>query len=485
MTEIIVTDKIILDFYRENPNLDFIMMNHIFIDILKKLSSNLSDTINNTMNAKVLSMLTDMSKDLNSFKQDFATIKSDMLAKFHDIKKEYIDDVKLILNNNSLTYSEKIANLLEKNNESLAIKTSVILNDLIPKNQDKLYSQIDLAIKNLHNTINTDTIKLLENINKDDKNMQEFIDNINSQFNKTVQNLQQPIFSFIQSSEERTNKNIVQIRDKFANQQTVQENLNAELSVFLNKYKYNSSVKGNVSESELYSVLQRIFPSDEIIDCRGETATCDYKVNRLNKNKPTILFENKDYSRSATTDEIQKFERDVKTQKHHGIFLSQNSSITYKENYQIDVIDGLIHLYLPNAQYNEEKIAVAVNIVDSLSQKLNMIKTSLESKPTHININQNDIDELLEEYNEFIKQKNSIIETVKINHKQLLDRLEELQMSSIKKLLIKNNVIQNDEDFKCKFCNAFSGKNKASLAAHIRTCKSNSKGANIFISTDL
>jgi hypothetical protein len=127
------------------------------------------------------------------------------------------------------------------------------------------------------------------------------------------------------------------------------------LNIFLNKYKYNSTIKGSVSESELYSILQKIFHSDEIIDCRGETASCDYEVRRLNDKKPTILFENKDYSRSTTTDEVLKFQRDLKNRNHHGIMISQNSPITFKELFQIDIIDGLIHLYLPNLQYNEEK----------------------------------------------------------------------------------------------------------------------------------
>ncbi len=40
---------------------------------------------------------------------------------------------------------------------------------------------------------------------------------------------------------------------------------------------------------------------------------------------------------------------------------------------------------------------------------------------------------------------------------------------------MKNNAIQSDDDFKCKYCNTFTGKNKASLGAHIRNCKSNPK----------
>ena len=37
MEHIIVKDQLIIEFYKENTNIDFITMNHIFIDILKFL----------------------------------------------------------------------------------------------------------------------------------------------------------------------------------------------------------------------------------------------------------------------------------------------------------------------------------------------------------------------------------------------------------------------------------------------------------------
>ena len=48
-----------------------------------------------------------------------------------------------------------------------------------------------------------------------------------------------------------------------------------------------------------------------------------------------------------------------------------------------------------------------------------------------------------------------------------------MQLNSIKKILNKNGLFQTDDDFKCKHCNAFTGKNKASLGAHVRNCKFN------------
>jgi hypothetical protein len=463
--QLIVKDQTIIAFYKDNPNLNFVTMNHIFIDILKKLSTNLNETITNNINHKILSTLTDLSKDIIGFKQDIAT-------KLHETKKEYIDNVKLILDNSTMTTNEKIQIILEKNSESIVSKTTSIINDVVPKHNDKFLGHIDNSIKNLYDSINQDTNKLIENINKDDKIISDFVLNIDSKFNNMIVSLQQPIFTYIQSSEDRTSNNVQQIRDKLITQQMSQDNLNVGIHEFLNKYKHNSSSKGNVSEHELYSILQNIFPSDEIIDCSGETATCDYRVNRLNQNKPAILFENKDYSRSVTTDEIKKFERDLNQQKLHGIFISHKSNITYKEPFQIDIIDNLIHIYLPNTHYGVEKIKIAVEIIDTLSTKLNHI-TNTQSESNTININKDDIDELVELFNEFNTQKLSLIDTIKTTNKQILDKIESMHINSVKKILNKNGVFQVDDDFKCKHCNTFTGKNKASLGAHIRNCKFN------------
>ena len=43
--------------------------------------------------------------------------------------------------------------------------------------------------------------------------------------------------------------------------------------------------------------------------------------------------------------------------------------------------------------------------------------------------------------------------------------------------------IENDNDFKCTICNSWTGKNKASLGAHIRNCRQNLK-KNTEISND-
>lgn len=474
-TYIKITDETILGFYRENNNLDFVAMNHIFIDILKSLSSNLSNTINSTINSKVLSMVTDIHTNLN-------TTKSDIIIKLGESKKEYIEDIKTILQNNSLTTNEKISSLIERNNDNLLAKTTLIVNDVIPKSQDKNYIQIENCIKNFCSTITQDTTKLLELNNKDESHVDVIIKDIESQFTKMISTIQQPIFSFIQSSEERTNSGIQNVKDNLITQQTVNQKLTNELNDFLNKYKNNSSTKGNVSEAELYFILQSLMPSDEIIKVNSDTATCDLKVNRMDKSKPTILFENKDYSRSVTTDEVKKFERDLQTQKLHGIFISQKSPITYKNAFQIDIINGFIHIYIPNCEYDANKLKIALDIIDNLALKLKLLENTNEDE---YSVSKEDMEDIIEEYRNFGTQKLQMMDTIKSVTKQLIDKMEDIQLPKLKKLFMKLGNIENDNDFKCSFCNCWSGRNKASLAAHIRGCKFNPKNKEINVSTNV
>jgi hypothetical protein len=465
--QIIINDEVIISYYRENPNIDFIAMNHIIIDILKNLSSNLSATINSTVNTKILSIVSEIDKNVS-------LMKSDILLKLHETKREYMDDLKAVLYTNNLSNNEKIFTIIERNNEHLLSKIKTTIEDIIPKSQENCYTQIEGCVKNSFYAISQDTKNLLEIIktNKDENLMQKYIETIDTHITNMFSAVQQPIFNSLKSSEERTNNGIQQIKDSMSLQQKIQETLRSEMSEFLNKYKNNSQFKGNVAEVELQSMLLSIMPSDEIIRVSSDTATCDFRVNRKDTSKPSIIFESKNYNRSISTVEVKKFERDVHLQNVHGIFISQESPITFKDNFQIDIINGLIHVYIPNANYEVEKIKIAIDIIDNLSHKLNILSKQSDDE---YSLTKEELDEITEEYKIFAIQKTQMLETIKTVHKQLVDRLEEIQFPKIKKFLTRLGCVENDNDFKCQLCNNWAGKNKASLAAHIRNCKHNTK----------
>ena len=151
--------------------------------------------------------------------------------------------------------------------------------------------------------------------------------------------------------------------------------------------------------------------------------------------------------------------------KCHGIFISQNSPITYKDNFHIDIINNLIHLYIPNANYDREKIKLGINIIDSISDKLNYINKEQEV----FTFSKDEVENIKEEYRIFANKKCEIIDTIKLLTKQLLEKMEEIEIPSIKKIANNNNDNKNNSII-CSICNNFTGKNRASLSAHMKAC---------------
>jgi len=276
----------------------------------------------------------------------------------------------------------------------------------------------------------------------------------------------------ITTSETRTTTQLNSIRDNITTQNTSQSKLASEISDFLSKYKNNSQFKGNVAETELYYMLQSILPTDEISNVSNTTASCDFKINRHNKNKPSILFESKDYTQNVPTEEVSKFERDIQVQKTHGIMVSQKSPITFKEPFQIDIINGLIHVYVPLTNYDTNKLKIAIDIVDNLDNKLKQIasQTGNANNIDTIPILKDDLEQITKEYQTFGIKKIQMMETIKMVTKQLTDQLEEIQLPNIKNLLVRSGMMENDTGLLCEWCNVFTGKNKAGLAAHMRSC---------------
>lgn len=459
MENITITDKKIIAFYMENPHLDVENINHIFIDILKQLSTNLSSKIDNTLTSQILSIVKDL-------KGEIYKINNEISMKLNDAKKDYIDDVKTLFSHAELSTQEKINHILEKSNDTLLAKTTLLMSDIIPKSHDKNYTNIENCVKQFFTTISDDTKQLLK-MNGLDKS-DGLVENIDKNINKMFSNIQQSLFNAIQTSESRTFSSIQQVNDTINLQKQIQENLSVELNTFLNKYKSNSSIKGSVSECELYSLLQKILPNDFLVRCSSEACSCDIRLTRRDKRLPVILFENKDYTATVNTDEIDKFERDLKLQRSHGIFISQNSPIAYKENFHIDIINNIIHLYIPNCGYDIEKIKLAVNIVDSLSEKLSLIILDPNEEIYELSID--DFEDLKKEYCEFANKKIEFIDLIKIITKQLTDKLESIQFPVLKKITVGNTETKNIGII-CSLCNKFNAKNKASLGAHMKHCR--------------
>lgn len=467
-------NKKVWEFYNSNPNVDFEKTNLLLVEFMETIFNNMTNDINSNINMQLLSFMKEnqtrienISDSVNTVNQNITAMSIDLnnkiVLQMNNIKSEYINEFTSIINTSSLTSNEKISALIDKSNCALVDKTTILLNDIIPRNNSSVQTIIKENLRDLHDTINNDTQKLTAQINNQSAQT-NFLSNIENKLSNIIQNIQQPLYSTLTASEERLTTNINVIRDATNNSVVSQNKLFGELEGFLSKYK-NSSHKGKLAEGELSTVLHSIYNTAEIINTTGSKASGDFILKRFDK--PDIMIENKEYNYNIPKEEVSKFIRDVDTLNMSGIFISQHSGIAFKQNFQIDVNKDNVLVYIQNCEYNADHIRIAVDIIDHLSPKLKDFHTDDDG----YSISKDILDDINVDYQSFIAQKESLLTVLRDFTKRMNTQIEELSLPSLDRYLEPKYAYVKDRLFKCELCNDFNGKSKQALSAHKRGCK--------------
>ena len=294
MDSINITHPKILKYFKEhkdvNPETYFLL----FIEILEKFGDNIFEKMSASINTQILEGLQEntrliygLQENINKFNNE---ITNSLFIKMLEIKKEYLEDMKIIISANS---NERITTLMERNNAQLIDKTNILLNEIIPKTNDGLFSQFNERINHFQKNIIEETERISQKLSTENNqtNMKCYFDTFETNFNKILtsfqNNLQQPLHMYINTSEERINKNINNITDITKENMITQTKLYGELNEFLNKYKI-ANFKGSYHENQLNGLLNQMFPSGEIVNTTGQKSSGDFTLKRANK--PNIMF---------------------------------------------------------------------------------------------------------------------------------------------------------------------------------------------------
>jgi len=216
--------------------------------------------------------------------------------------------------------------------------------------------------------------------------------------------------------------------------------------------------------SHIVTILSNIFPTADIKP-KINTEDIIY-INRLKKTK--ILVKNIDIESNVSYDDVCFFNDFIDKENCCGIILSQNSGISNKNHYQIDICNNNIIIYIHNVKYSEFIISTAIDIIDSLYDKIQDFSKKYGENYT---IPKELLDSINNEYQSFVNQKKIIINTVKEYQKKLLSQIDECRFSSLSLFLSQKycNYIQTS-GFNCQICNNYSANNLKALAAHKRGC---------------
>jgi len=459
---ICIKDKKVYEFYKNNPQIDPTLMNIILVDLMEQLVENMDDTFNNTIQSKIMRSIDSLSSEVNTItttlsktNEDFCNLLNEKLSY---TQKILTDDMKSQMSTMQLENNTNIKEYFQEQCVLLINNSNTTIENIIPKANQQFYNDLQKCFGDFK-------YEIFQSTNQASSNTQENFHKLGSLYNEKsslfIQNIQQ----LISSSESRIQDNLIALQND-----SRREQLQDQLQSFLGKYN-NSTYKGQFGENQLEITLCKLYPSAEVNNTTGMTAACDFHLKR-NK-KPLILIETKSYEKNVTLGEVQKFIRDIENQKQHGIFLSQNSGITTKQNFQIDFIGSQIAIYIHNVDYSPQLIKLAIDIIDNLHPKLELITSNKIEENEDIQIDKEVLNIINKEYQAFIKEKVSIIDLCKTFNKEILSKLENMAFPKLDLVLkphFSNIITLNENILVCDVCNKFEASNTRSLSRHKVSC---------------
>uniref|UniRef100_A0A6C0KH63 Uncharacterized protein n=1 Tax=viral metagenome TaxID=1070528 RepID=A0A6C0KH63_9ZZZZ len=434
MTEkIVTTNARIVSFYNNNPHLNFDAVNLIFIDLFDKLHS--ENIMGTTVQGQMLMMMNQLHDSFAQFKSTVGNdLTNNVMVKLADIRKDYIEDVKTIMQNNQV---EKLGPLLEKNNHLLMDKTAIMMNDILPRSQGPIQD----VLKNFQKSIIDETSALLKHA--DTGSVKDLIHN----FEIKAANMQQPIYAFIASSEERIQNNINCLKDITNGKNNGLTAMDDQPLIRILSQQYNTadivSVSNNIPHTNLLMMKRQ------------------YKQN--------ILIHSMTSDRNIASEDTKQFAQLIDEHRCNGIFISQKSGIASKPNYHIDIQHGCVLVYIHHFQDSPCKINIAIDIIDNLSSKIKLMSHSGSCGDN--SIPKEVLEEINKDYQHFVMQKDTMISLFKESNKKILAQLEDMKFVALDKYLsTKFSPSAIKPGLKCELCKQFNAHNLKALAAHKRGC---------------
>jgi len=445
-----LSNKRIVDYYNANPNINIESMNLILLDFMEQLGNDMTKILSNTVFGEILKNVTDIKQQVISLNDNFS-------IKLQEHNKSFLETTKLVIGVASSENTDKITQLLNRNTDSFIER----LNSTIPKSQEETNKKLQDSLSEFQRTINDD-IKVFLSTNNSESSLKDFISSLDAK----ISTMQQPIYTFISSNQEQLNVKLNTLRDDTMSNKSANDKVMSELNDFLSKYKTSSQFKGQCSENMLGNILTKMYPTGDVINTTALKASGDFLLKR--NGKQTILLENKNYEANVNLDEIKKFLRDVNEQKTHGIMISQYSGIVSKPNGFIEINDGKVIIYLHNVDYSQDKIKMAIDVIDILSERLEEI-SNVEEIDGYV-IKKDVLDKINEQFQLFINQKELVLTTLRESNKKLLTQVEDMKLPDLSLYLNDKYASIQNQQFSCEICN-LPFQNKRSLAAHKKVHK--------------
>jgi hypothetical protein len=189
-------------------------------------------------------------------------------------------------------------------------------------------------------------------------------------------------------------------------------------------------------------------------------------LKRLNKKNIIIRMCEEDNNISQST--IDTFIQLLFTNNCNGIIVSNNSDFVSKSDFLIENYYGNSLIYIPKMVNDINKIKIAINATDAIMTKMR----EYEKNTNDYAIEKTLLNDIYNEYQQFIFDKENMIETMKDEHKKCMNHLHQgFRFSVLENFLTTKMIkIPKKDVIKCSICNSYCAHNLKALSAHKRGC---------------
>jgi len=195
--------------------------------------------------------------------------------------------------------------------------------------------------------------------------------------------------------------------------------------------KTNSTLKGQDGETSMEHLLNRMFPKAEIISYTSkEGRRGDFSILEGDMN---IMVEHKNYTKNVPKVEITKFHRDMKENQEYtcGIFCSQKSGISKKDDFSLEFSNGRPVVYLHQVEKEPEKLKYAVSLFKMLLSVENLDINNQEILEVILQ-RQGNITKAYSNMKIMInKFKEDFLKTMEVQEKEILDIFDLINKKNI------------------------------------------------------
>jgi hypothetical protein len=221
-------------------------------------------------------------------------------------------------------------------------------------------------------------------------------------------------------------------------------------------YKKTNRSKMDEGEIGIMSVLENVLPEQDgyTIDRIGDTIDngCDILVRK--DGQKDIRIEVKNHKNNVPKDHVKRFKENIIQNDCSGIIVSIRSGIVGHKKVEVDFLSNKkMIVFLSNNEYDGEIIKCYINLINKFDSR---------SDSNVHTIDQDTLNKIKLKIDNF----SNIVDTLKVNNKNQLHAINELNIDVVSELIFGNEKqITNELLFTCGSCGK-GFKSKAGLTSH-------------------